>query len=117
LYDVRNQASPPADDSDSERDAVITHIVAPEHEQPDWHLHVAGRQKQLELAMLRLKAAERFVLQARFGLRDDSTDTLQTIARQLNLSSERVRQIQAEALGKLREILQRDIGLGREGLL
>ena len=117
LYDVRNQASPPADDSDSERDAVITHIVAPEHEQPDWHLHVAGRQKQLELAMLRLKAAERFVLQARFGLRDDSTDTLQTIARQLNLSSERIRQIQAEALGKLREILQRDIGLGREGLL
>jgi DNA-directed RNA polymerase sigma subunit (sigma70/sigma32) len=35
----------------------------------------------------------------------------------LNLSSERIRQIQAEALGKLREILQRDIGLGREGLL
>jgi RNA polymerase nonessential primary-like sigma factor len=117
LYDIRNQASHPAEDSDNERDAVITHIAAPEHEQPDWHLHVAGLQRQLELAMLRLKDAERFVLQARFGLRDDSIDTLQTIARQLNLSSERVRQIQAEALGKLREILQREIGLGREALL
>jgi DNA-directed RNA polymerase sigma subunit (sigma70/sigma32) len=39
------------------------------------------------------------------------------VARKLNLSSERVRQIQGEALGKLRQILQTTPGLGHEGLL
>jgi RNA polymerase nonessential primary-like sigma factor len=102
---------------ESELDAVMAHVAAPEHEQPEWPVHLATRRRQLEKAMLRLRDNERRVLHARFGLRDDSTRTLQSIARELNVSSERVRQIQAEALEKLREILQRENGLGRDSLL
>jgi DNA-directed RNA polymerase sigma subunit (sigma70/sigma32) len=57
------------------------------------------------------------VLQSRFGLADDTDCTLHSVAQQLNLSSERVRQIQAEALSKLRGILQADHGTAYEVLL
>ena len=57
------------------------------------------------------------MLQSRFGFVDDTDHTLQSIARQLNLSSERVRQIQAEALGKLRQVLQSDPHLDHEEVL
>ena len=105
LYDVRNQSSVATDDSDVESDDLLERVAAPEHEQPDWPVHVATRRRQLEKAMLRLRDSERVVLRARFGLQDDSTRTLQSIARELNVSSERVRQIQGEALEKLRLIL------------
>ena len=39
------------------------------------------------------------------------------VRQHLNLSSERIRQIQTEALGKPRRILHADQGFGREGLL
>ena len=53
----------------------------------------------------------------RFGLADDTDCTLHSVAQQLNLSAERVRQIQTEALSKLRGILQADHGTGYELLL
>ena len=99
------------------RDQTLERVAAPEDEQPDWHLQVTGRLKYLEAALARLKEAEVLVLRARFGLAGESDCTLQSIAGRLNLSSERVRQIQAEALGKLRQILETDYGLSVEGLL
>jgi RNA polymerase sigma factor (sigma-70 family) len=97
-------ASPPSEPTETS-DTALASIVAPEHEQPEWLLHLASQRTQLERALLQLKTIERNVLEARFGLPDDATRTLQSIGRQLNLSSERVRQIEAEALGKLRKIL------------
>lgn len=98
--------------------SLLDSVAAPEHEQPDWQLHADTRRKHLEAAMKRLKDTEQLVLNARFGLEDDTDRTLQCIARELNLSLERVRQIQCEALGKLRNILrQSNTGLGVEGLL
>ena len=73
--------------------------------------------KYLEAAMLLLKDTERRVLQSRFGLTDDADCTLNNVAQQLNLSAERVRQIQGEALSKLRDILQGDRSTGYEVLL
>jgi RNA polymerase nonessential primary-like sigma factor len=104
LHDVRDQSH-------------VERVAAPEDEQPDWRLQVTGRLKYLEAAMSHLKESEVLVLRARFGLAGESDCTLQSIAGRLNLSSERVRQIQAEALGKLRHILEADYGLSVEGLL
>jgi RNA polymerase primary sigma factor len=53
-----------------------------------------------------LSAVERFVLSRRFGLVDGEEMTLQEIGLRLDLSRERVRQIQEEALGKLRNRLE-----------
>jgi RNA polymerase sigma factor (sigma-70 family) len=106
LYDVRHQARPAFEEADLEPDSIIERVAAPEHDQPEWPVYADSQRQQLEKAMLRLRDSERTVLRARFGLQDDSTRTLQSIARELNVSSERVRQIQAEALEKLRQILQ-----------
>jgi len=48
---------------------------------------------------------ERTVLRRRFGLEDDEPETLEAIGQRLNLSRERVRQIEAAGLRKLRGLL------------
>jgi RNA polymerase primary sigma factor len=49
---------------------------------------------------------ERFVICWRFGLVDGDEMTLQEIGQCLSLSRERIRQIQEEALGKLRDRME-----------
>lgn len=49
---------------------------------------------------------ERTVLRRRFGLEGDTPETLEAIARSLSLSRERVRQIEANGLRKLRSLLK-----------
>jgi len=116
LHDVRYQPNSGAGAPLGESQRLVELVAAPEDE-PEFHLHLSARRKHLEAAMLLLKETERRVLQARFGLADDTDRTLQSVAQQLNLSSERVRQIQAEALTKLRGILQADPGTAQELLL
>ncbi len=53
-----------------------------------------------------LAANERLVLRRRFGLEGDPPETLETIGRSLNLTRERVRQIEAAGLRKLRALLK-----------
>ncbi len=55
-----------------------------------------------------LPERERWVLEHRFGLDDHGVQTLAEVAEQLGLTRERVRQIQAQALKKLRALLERD---------
>ena len=49
-----------------------------------------------------LKERERAVLDMRFGLRDGNPRTLEEVGRQFNVTRERIRQIEAKALRKLR---------------
>ena len=58
-------------------------------------------------AMEALTEKERFVLCHRFGLAGNQPATLQVIAEHLGLSRERVRQIEAQALRRLRHLVQR----------
>jgi len=51
-----------------------------------------------------LPGRQRFVLERRYGLNDTGVQTLAEIARQMGLTRERVRQIQSEALKKLRSL-------------
>ncbi|WP_271273031.1 RNA polymerase sigma factor RpoS [Aliamphritea hakodatensis] len=66
------------------------------------------------LDMLPEKHSE--VLSRRFGLRGFEMSTLEEVGREIGLTRERVRQIQVEALRKLREIVERN-GLSGEDLL
>jgi RNA polymerase primary sigma factor len=52
-----------------------------------------------------LAANERTVLRRRFGLEDEPPETLEAIGRRLNLTRERVRQIEAAGLRKVRALL------------
>jgi hypothetical protein len=108
LYDVRRHG----DASHDELQNFVDSVAAPEHEQPDWHLHAVSLGRHLDAALLRLKDTERLVLQSRFGFTDEIDHTLQDIAQQLKVSPERGRQIQSEALGKMRRILQCNPGSG-----
>ena len=62
-----------------------------------------------------LSSREREVLTGRFGLHDHEPETLEVLSARLGLTRERVRQIQNEALLKLKRQLARQ-GLSREAL-
>lgn len=55
-----------------------------------------------------LPERERWVLERRFGLNDHGVQSLAEVAEQFGITRERVRQIQAQALKKLRALLERD---------
>lgn len=56
-------------------------------------------------ALITLPERERFILINRFGLNGDDEKTLEEIGRDMNLSRERVRQLEKEAKSKLKELL------------
>ena len=57
----------------------------------------------LNTALQGLTAREQYILRARFGLDDGNMRTLEAIGQELQLTRERVRQIEAHALGRLRD--------------
>ena len=58
--------------------------------------------EQMEQMLSSLSAREGRVLQLRFGLRDGRSHTLEEVGQKFGLTRERIRQIEAEALSKLR---------------
>ncbi len=63
-----------------------------------------------------LSSREREVLEGRYGLHDRDPETLEVLSLRLGLTRERVRQIQNEALSKMRRQLAR-AGVARDALL
>ncbi len=58
--------------------------------------------EQVEAVLNSLSERERKVLRLRFGLEDGRTRTLEEVGREFNVTRERIRQIEAKALRKLR---------------
>lgn len=75
--------------------------------------HEAG--ELLERALAALNEREREVLAGRYGLADREPETLEILAERLGLTRERIRQIQQEALLKLRRRMARE-GVDRDAL-
>ena len=69
----------------------------------------------VESEMLELSKREREVLTGRFGLYHREPETLEALAERLSLTRERVRQIQQEALAKLKRHMQRR-GIDRDSV-
>jgi RNA polymerase nonessential primary-like sigma factor len=62
-----------------------------------------------------LSHREREVLERRFGLHDREPETLEALSDRLGITRERVRQVQNDALMKLKRQMVRD-GIGRQAL-
>ncbi len=58
-------------------------------------------QEQIRELLKELDEKEKYVIKSRFGLDDDKSQTLQEIGDKLNLSRERIRQIEQKAMRKL----------------
>ena len=66
--------------------------------------------------MATLSNREREVLEGRFGLHDREPETLDVLSLRLGLTRERVRQVQNEALHKLKRTVARR-GIKRDALM
>jgi RNA polymerase primary sigma factor len=90
---------PVDDEGDSELGDLLEQTVLPD---TDERILRESFMRALSDALAELPDRERNVLELRFGLRDDQPKTLREIGEILDLSRERVRQIESRALNKLR---------------
>ena len=101
---------------DHEAGASLLEEVADEHAiDPLGRWLSAEAQHLLEGSLAQLNEREREVLVGRYGLHGREPQTLDALAERLRLTRERVRQIQAEALSKLKRGLARQ-GVDRDSL-
>jgi len=86
----------------AESDAALGDVFASEHAQPEEELTVSLEQDVLRRAVSQLPDREQKVLKRRYGLNgDEDPASLETIGRELGITRERVRQIEASALEQL----------------
>jgi RNA polymerase primary sigma factor len=86
----------------AESDAAFGDLFASEHAQPEEELTVSLEQDVLRRAVSQLPDREREVLKRRYGLNgDEDPASLDAIGRELGITRERVRQIEASALEQL----------------
>jgi RNA polymerase nonessential primary-like sigma factor len=83
---------------------------------PDIRLENIEIEHHVHEWLKQLNERQRSVIERRYGLNGLEIHTLEQLAQSLDLTRERVRQIQIEALASLRKILRRS-GLSRETLL
>jgi RNA polymerase primary sigma factor len=84
-----------------QEDAVFGDFVAGEGPTPDEQVEVLLRSQALARALAALNDRERKVLILRYGLDNAEPRTLEEIGRRLDLTRERVRQIESQALKRL----------------
>jgi RNA polymerase nonessential primary-like sigma factor len=101
---------PLTDDADI---SMVETFVADSSLEPDAILENADMHQSMELWLSRLSDTHRDVVQRRFGLNGYESATLEEVGREVGLTRERVRQLQLEALAKLRRMLERE-GLSRD---
>ncbi len=73
---------------------------------PDERLEVFFNQERAESFLEMLNERERKILDMRFGLTDGNASTLAEVAKELGVSRERVRQIEAATIKKIRKGIQ-----------
>ncbi|MBW4617874.1 MAG: RNA polymerase sigma factor SigC [Cyanosarcina radialis HA8281-LM2] len=91
-----------------EKDTELGELLESEDISPEEILMREGLQRELWQLLADLTGRERDVIRLRFGLGEDHPYSLAEIGRALELSRERVRQIEAKALQKLRQPRRRN---------
>mgnify|MGYP000075322325 FL=1 len=92
---------------DSERSLLET--IPDEHNRdPANLLQDEDVQRHLETWLAQLNDKQRAVVERRFGLNGREIATLEEVGNEIGVTRERVRQIQIEALRRLRQILERE---------
>jgi len=86
-----------------EQDTELGELLEDSHATPEQALTRAELHADLEALLDELSAREAAVIRLRYGLEDDTPQTLSQIGEDLQLSRERVRQIESRALLKLRQ--------------
>jgi RNA polymerase primary sigma factor len=87
-----------------DNNSILADIIADESAQsPEKYAEYTYLKKQLKEALNELNDRERKVLELRFGLEDGIARTLEEVGQEFNVTRERIRQIEAKALKKLRE--------------
>ena len=86
-----------------EQDTELGELLEDSHATPEQELTRAELHDDLEALLDELTSREAAVIRLRFGLEDDTPQTLTQIGEDLHLSRERVRQIETRALLKLRQ--------------
>lgn len=82
---------------------------------PDLMLEQSEIKDRLREWLGRLNDKQRYIIEQRYGLNGNDIQTLEQLAKHLDLTRERVRQIQLEALQTLRVMLRGD-GVSRDGV-
>ena len=102
---------------DIDPDLSVADAIPDDHEATP---EIQFEQREIELLVVewvgQLSDKQRLVIERRYGLNGCEVGTLEQLADEMGLTRERVRQIQLEAIDKLRKKLYRD-GLGRDALL
>ncbi|TAF57540.1 MAG: RNA polymerase sigma factor SigC [Oscillatoriales cyanobacterium] len=91
-----------------EKDTELGDLLETEEASPEDLLVRESLQRELQQLLADLSSRERDVIRLRFGLSDGVPSSLAEIGRTLDLSRERVRQIEAKALQKLRQPSRRN---------
>lgn len=93
--------------NDSEKSLLDT-IPDEQNPDPSVLLQDADVLRHIELWLSQLNDKQRIVVERRFGLDGGEIATLEEVGAEIGITRERVRQIQIEALRRLREILERE---------
>ncbi|MBB3167942.1 RNA polymerase sigma factor RpoS [Simiduia aestuariiviva] len=95
--------------------ALVDSIPDQQESDPVMLLQDSDLHESLDGWLCELTEKQREVIARRFGLRGYETSTLEEVGREIGLTRERVRQIQVEALKRLRDILEKQ-GLDGQAL-
>lgn len=92
---------------DSEK-SVLDGIADENNGDPAVLLQDEDLNKHLEIWLKQLNEKQKRVVEGRFGLNGSKMSTLEEVGNEIGVTRERVRQIQVEALAKLRDIMERE---------
>ncbi|MGM0598802.1 MAG: sigma-70 family RNA polymerase sigma factor [Candidatus Rifleibacteriota bacterium] len=102
LRDIPSVVSMDTTPVDPEEDLYLRDVITDYESDPLAEAEKRSLEQELNRIMTSLTERERIVLMHRFGLHETKSHTLEEIGRLLGVTRERVRQIESQALSKLR---------------
>lgn len=90
------------EESSSDHDSRFQDLFTP---RPDYEVSLLSRDERLQTYIERLNDRQKYILEKRFGLADGEPMSINEISEHLNLTRERIRQLQNEGMQAIREMI------------